>query len=413
MNKRNLTLLIFFFTFLSIYSLFAQNVGAKSSTKDNAKIKVKIGGYMQGVVLLAEKNATPTVGQKPIETPSSSYMRMGIRRGYLKFSTTYKRLSATTELKVTDKALGIYYAYLSYLFPTAPKQRLSMGLHKVPFGYELGISSKKRETFERAEYVKDLFPEDVDMGLFYKYSYRSPDSFFNYMAIDLGIVSGNALWGMNKALPNAIIRLVGGRKSSSLESYYGLSAYYGLVKSHRDTSYKRLYMGAFFDYKIPISKGYLKLCSEAIGGWQVGTLFKNNAVGSNFPLSSETSSNRLVERPFLGAMGMCLYHLSLLPLEGFVKYDYYNRDVRHSMKKVSQQGENRILYNYDVEGTSHKTTFGINYYFLDKRLRLSANYEWNIREESDRLTENEGQIKRKILITPQDDLLLLGVQFAF
>lgn len=391
--------------------LHAQQEDHRPTPEKKEKVQVGISGYMQGLAVVAQKNATPSVGTATSER-EGMFMRMGLRRGYLKTKATYKALTAVTQLRATDKAIGVFNAYLRYSPSFLSGHHFTLGLCTTPFGYELGVSSSKRETFERAAYYSDLFPGDVDMGLFYLYSPHLASNFhINHLALDVALLSGNGTYGMRKPLPDAIARLVFGHKSASMDRLYGVNAYYGYATALGGQRARRLYLGAYLDYQLHFVHGDLKLRMEAIGGWQAGTPESNCAIGSNSPEKKGVERFVLVERPFFGAMGMLLFKSKQLPVEGFCKYDYYNRNL-DLQKRLSSPAAHKSL-RYEAEGVSHKGTFGVNAYFFENRLRLSAHYELNAQKGGYFENPNDDLSPLLTFWIPQNDLFLLGAQFSF
>lgn len=405
------TLIGFFLLVVFPMGLFAQGDNAKGKETSGEKVVFKLSGYMQGTLVVGEKYADSPVGVNTHDT-QTPFMRLGIRRGYVKVSASYKGFSAVTQVRATDKAIGVYNAYLKYAPQWLPGHALSLGLCTVPFGYELGTSSRLRETFERADYYGHLFPGDVDMGLFYNFSWSNASYHVNTLTLDAGIASGNGEYGMRKAAPDAVVRLVLGHKGQQMSRLYGLSGYYGYATALGNQYARRIYLGAYFDYQFLFRhSGTLKLRSEVIGGRQAGSPKSNSAVAGNAPEKVGAESFLLVERPFIGVMGMAVFRFRHFPLESFVKYDYYQRNSRLGERLKDPRA--RQALHYDAEGESHQVTFGLNAYFLDDRVRLSAHYELN----KARLGKYDNPFNENPILSTywsdHDDLFLLGVQFSF
>lgn len=386
---------------------FAQRDNTEEK-KEN--VKLKVSGYMQGTIVFGEKYAKSSIGTNTDEK-DNPFVRMGLRRGYVRLDASYKSFTAQTEVRATDKLLGIYHAYLKYTPKRLPHHSFTFGLATVPFGYELGVSSRSRETFERAAYFGDLFPSDVDMGLFYKYKRDDTRFYINSVAFDLGATAGNSTYGMRKAFPDAVMRFVFGHKGKRFSHMYGYSAYYGYATALGKQRARRLYMGGYIDYTLHLNAGDLKLRGETIGGWQAGTAKSNSAIGKNSPEKLGAEKYLLVERPFIGAMGMLVFRMKKLPLEGFVKYDYYDRNLK--LDERLEDAKARQTLRYEAEGISHKGTFGINAYFLDERVRLSAHYELNKVKMGYYDNPFADNPTLDTFWSTHDDTFLLGVQFRF
>lgn len=418
MIVRSFSLLLRHLLFTLCFSLLAMNgikaqqdLSNKSSSQDEEKVKVGISGYIQGLVAIGQKNATSPVGTSTKEQ-DGMFMRMGIRRGYLTTKASYKALSAVTQLSVTDKSLGIFQAYLRYNPTMHPEHRLTFGLTTVPFGYELVISSRDLESFERAAYYSDLFPTIIDMGIYYHYSPSfSIQHAINFFTLDLGLLSGNSTFGMRKALPDIIGRIVFGHKDSKMKRLYGVSGYYGYTTAVGKQYARRIYLGTHLDYQLHLTDGDLKFRLETLGGWQSGTPQTNCAVGSSSPEKKGAEQFVLLERPFLGAMGMLVYKSKRLPIEGFVKYDYYNRNLNLKQRLASPSIHQDL--HYKAEGVSHRGTIGLNSYFFKNRLRLSAHYELNAQEGGYYANPNDTLSPLQTFWIPQNDLFLLGAQIIF
>lgn len=366
------------------------------------KLQFKFGGYMQGLLQVGQPNASTSVGNP--NTENKYFTRMGLRRGYLSFEALYGDWSAKTEIRATDKALGVYRAYIGYKPSQVRGLGFTLGLNTVAFGCELPISSRLRETFERAAYIKDLFPGDVDMGLMAQYKMPLTATYVNALRIDLGILSGNADYGMRKAFPDLLLRVEFGHDGPLMSRRYGISGYYGYATAPSGQRARRHYFGGFLDYSLKAAEGIFKLRLEAMGGLQAGTPTKNLAIASQAPEKIGKEGYTLRERTFAGAMAMLTYRHNHVPIEGVLKYDYYNRNINLKEALSKQKvGEQR---SFSSEGISHSITPGLNAYLWDNRVRLSLFYEMYL-HQAGLIDNNIPQWYEK------DDILTFGVQFSF
>lgn len=378
--------------------------------KAQQPIQLKFGGYMQGLVQIAEKNATTSVGKPPLER-QKPFSRLGLRRGYFKMNATYSDFVAEAMLRVTDKEIGVFKAYINWAPQKAKNHSLYLGLNTVPFGCELGLSSQLRETFERATYYADMFPGDTDMGIYYKYSRVFREGRINKLNIDLGLTSGNAQHGMRKAIPDAVARIAIGLIGNNSLQYYGLSTYIGYATAMGKQISKRIYMSAYLDHQYNLVDGTLKFRAELLGGWQAGTPKKNIAIGSNSPEKAGVDNYILIERPFIGAMATTIFRFSKLPIEGVLKYDYYNRNL--NLEKRLNMPKSQETLVFASEGVSHKGVVGINSYFYNNHVRLSAHYDINFKQVGQYSNPYEKDSKLNVGWLSHDDILTLGMQFSF
>lgn len=374
-----------------------------SAAQAQDKPTFKPGGYMQAVVQMAQPNGIPSVGSTHHEQ-GKYFLRAGLRRSYWGVESTYKGWKAKGEIIILDHKLDFYKAYIGYTLPQNKSWSFDAGLNTVPFGMELTTSSRERETIERALYFKDLFPSDVDFGLaaHYKLPHHKP-YYVNHLTVDAALIGGNDKHGMRKSIPDAVLRLEAGHKDEQMVRKYGVSGFYGYVTDSKGNHYTRAYAGCHLSYALLRQSYCAKLYLEGIMGRQPGLATQNYAIGKNAP-EQNPEGGAIKERDFMGGMAMIAVRGTSVPLEGVVKYSYYARNC--NLKRELEKGFAPEPSQFLAEGVSHNTTFALNGYFNDNRVRVSLYYELIFRQTA-------ANAAYKPIMQDRDDLLSLALQFAF
>lgn len=136
-------------------------------------VKYTVNGYVQG-------RYTDDFGQ------GSKNGSFDVTRAYINLrADVNQHISAVMMVSGTPK-VGVKEAYGEYAFNPSVKARL--GLSRIPFGYEVQVSSSRLITLERSQAVSELLAKEFtfDRGL---YAYYTPKS--SPLSLSAGITNGN------------------------------------------------------------------------------------------------------------------------------------------------------------------------------------------------------------------------------
>jgi phosphate-selective porin len=152
----------------------------------------KTSGYIQGQFQWGERNAALRVGGTNVDT-TNDFSRFGIRRGRFKLSYENGIASGVFQLDMTEKGVGIKDAYLSVKDPWAGVASFQVGVFNRPFGYEIAYSSSQRETPERANIFKELFPDERDLGAMAVIGVGEKQGLPLNIKLEAGLFAGNGI----------------------------------------------------------------------------------------------------------------------------------------------------------------------------------------------------------------------------
>ncbi|HQQ21085.1 MAG TPA: porin [Bacteroidales bacterium] len=125
---------------------------------------LKVSGYIQGQYQYGDVDASLNVGSKNT-SKDEGYHRMGIRRGRIKFTYDKSIASAVFQLDLTEKGVSFKDVYMQIKDPKFSASSIKVGVFDRPFGYEITYSSSSRETPERSQIFRTLFPNERDLGV--------------------------------------------------------------------------------------------------------------------------------------------------------------------------------------------------------------------------------------------------------
>lgn len=139
-------------------------------TPPNEGFSLRLGGFVQADAVLyhqaSEDQLNDATGQPLNET------RFLIRRARVRVEADYRYLGGAFELDgntVQGPLARILGAEVSAQWPAqsaqAPYLKATLGLFKIPFGYEVGQSDTQRLFLERSNLVRALFPGEFDLGV--------------------------------------------------------------------------------------------------------------------------------------------------------------------------------------------------------------------------------------------------------
>lgn len=396
--QRSVLATLILLSIASFSTLKAQVKVYRSNTK--TPVEVTMSGYAQAWVVGAQANAKASVGRN--NESKQPFARMGLRRVMLKTIVNYGDWAFANELTENDRSIALYRATVTYQPKAVNGFSFTAGLAPVPFGYGCTVSSSKHETPERSMFASELFPSNVDMGLFVKYSKSLKSNYINHFSSDFALLSGNGIFGMRKSVPDVLLRVQLSHKKGQAEHTYSLSGYYGYATAPDLSKARRMYIGGYNDLKIPTAYGTLQVRTEVVGGVQAGTKNTPSATSFYSPESLGKEGYMVTERPFVTVSETLIYRLACIPLQGVIKYDFINHNL-HLQKALKDDNQ----LSFKANGEVHQTTIGLNYFTFNDRVRLSAFYEWNVAQKGFNTSTN------KPIWLPNNNRIIGVLQFIF
>ena len=357
----------------------------------NAINKIKISGYLQGEYQYGEKDASLKVGGD--NTTDHSYSRVGIRRGRIKFAFQEKIVTSVFQLDITDKDVRIKDAYVNLALPKNNKAFAQFGMFNIPFGFEIGYSSSKRETPERAMVITRIFADNRDLGAMLSFSPQKGHA-LDYVTLNLGLTSGN---GENLDIydhKSLVTQLqVEELKYSILEigagfSYYNGGMYQGTENIYRmkdgkfvldqnernKTKFaKREYFGLNAQLAIDNPIGKTKIFAEYLWGTQPGSLASNKSYAGTSVPDFDTYI-----RKFRGGYVTLVQQIGEYPVSVIGKYDWYDPNTAISGNQVGLNGTGKGDIAY------HNFGAGLIWDVM-KNVKIQTYYQWMINEKTNNL----------------------------
>jgi hypothetical protein len=336
--------------------------------------KLKITGYIQ-----AQWQKADTIGS-PAAFSGGNFSgldkRFMVRRGRIKFAYTNDFSQYVLQFDVTEKGLGIKDAYAMFTEPWLKTFSLTAGAFNRPFGYEIEYSSSSRETPERSRIFQTLFNQERDLGA--KLTIQAPKtSPWNFVKLDLGLVSGNGLNPETDKYEDMIAHLYASKTimNENLTIGVGASFYNGGWANQskytykmngssfvKDSSYaigaqlKRQYTGFEAQASLHSAIGITTLRGEYLMGTQPGTSSTSSSPTGIWNASqtytttstydtikrtvtSKTSADKLVPseaylRDFNGGYIYFVQSILQTKHELVVKYDWYDPNTKISGNQI-------------------------------------------------------------------------------
>ncbi|MCE5313829.1 MAG: porin [Armatimonadota bacterium] len=197
----------------------------KSTASDIAKLnKIKVSGYVQS----RYQNLDYT---KDTTSEDSNYDTFLVRRARIKITATPTvRSTAVLQLDMGKNTASVKDAYFNYAFGDgcAVAPSFQIGQQNWWFGYEVPYSSSKRETPERALFVRRFFPGERDTGAIITSPANSKILWtlgaYNGTGIENGSTSATDNNDAKDVLANVKFRL--GDLNLGLSGYHGYGIWY-------------------------------------------------------------------------------------------------------------------------------------------------------------------------------------------
>ncbi|MDH6344017.1 hypothetical protein M2480_002879 [Parabacteroides sp. PFB2-12] len=376
------------------------------------KKKLSVSGYIQGQFQWGEEAASLKVGSAN-ENKEESFNRIGIRRGRVKLTYTEGIVSGVFHIDVTEKGFSFKDLYLNLKDPWWQSNQLRVGVFDQPFGYEIGYSSSRRESPERATVFQRLFPDARDLGVMLSLQ-PEKTSPLAFLKLDAGLFAGNGVKLDTDSRKDFIAHLSAYQYiTMNLSVGLGVSLYEGSVYQGTEHVYtmeedafilstdpsnkgkyaRREYFGLDAQLALLTTLGTSSLRAEYLWGKQPGT-----EVSSKSPNASSLPQTDTYIRPFSGWYLMFVQKIGLSPFSFVLKYDAYDPNTRISGDAIGQ--------HYTGVADLKQTTWGLGgIWDITSALRLQAYHEFNRNETSSQLTGWREQVA--------DDVFTLRLQYKF
>ena len=420
---------------ISVFTAFAQEEGTPIEQlqqkvevhEDGLKLlnNLKITGYIQPQFQWGQEAAALKVGTAN-ENPTSSFNRMGIRRGRLKFTYDDGGIaSGVFQLNIIDKpgisgaTVQLKEAYLNVKDPWTNSNAIRAGIFDRPFGNEISYSSSLLESPERSRIINQLFPDETDLGfmLVLKPAAASP---LNFVRFEGGLFAGNAINPETDNRKDFIGHIVAAKPIGTWAKWgLGISYYNGGVYQTNTNVYtmdgagfvlnsdnankgayaKREYKGVDGQFSFESPLGMTQLRAEYIWGTQPG----NSKSTASPNRSALPAAEDTYIRSTNGWYGIFIQDLGNSPLSAVIKYDVYDPNTKIS---GDQLGE-----TVSVGAKTNKTdvkysTLGLGALWrINPSIRLQAYYEIVANETSVNLTDYTSDLK--------DNTFTLRLQYKF
>lgn len=292
----------------------------------SAPTKWMISGYVQG-------RYTQTIGEEgnpPLAFPTETF---NVNRAYINMHAAIDdHIGANIMIGGVPKAV-VYEAYGEYI---ANPFQARLGLSRVPYGYEVPLSSARLITTERAQVSQKLVaPYTFDRGIF---GYYLPGKGFN---VSLGVTNGRptdltTVAPANQVENNTKKTFIGRLGAYVLNGQLGVSLYTGANPGVLNAPERNLNV---WDVDFETTQGPFTLISE----YQQGTS------------GADVGATSIVTKPRGGYATLAYQHTNS-PSQPYLRYDAYdpNRDA--------------------VNDYFQRWTAGYNYY-LNPASKITGEYE--------------------------------------
>jgi len=349
--------------------------------------KLKVSGYFQVQTEYAQEFASTKVGlntkyMKDRDFESGDYLRMGVRRGRIKFEWTEKSGSATFQLDITEKGVSFKDAYIKLWHPNMKSISLTAGIFDRPFGDEIRYSSSRRESPERTLTYQKLFPDERDLGAMLAFA-PSSTSILTGLKVEGGLFSGNGIRQDDNGKLDFIGRLSYSKVDANYSYGFGVSYYNGLVNNADTFVYnvekvddihkwvktgvdknmlnKREYYGVDAQVTLSSSWGLTTFRGELLGGTQPSVKSDFGSPKSNTYVDG-TPFNYM--RSFFSGHAYFIQDIYKTPFTLVLKYGYLDPNTKMAGDEITNKTD---LFN-------HNYGFGL-LWRATPNIRVQAFYE--------------------------------------
>lgn len=362
---------LFITLFCCLLTLFPL-LNLKGNGIDSIPKKIKVSGYIQTQIEVAEKDGMTKVGSSTTYNPKydqnpNFFYRYGIRRGRVKLEMKEKWAGAVFQVNLTDKGLSLRNAYISVYDPWWNMATFSLGIIDRNFGSELTGSSSRRESPERALIVQKLFPEPRDLGaqvmfqLFNPWKTKNETKFKNQdLTLYLSLLSGNGIFQDDNNHLDFLSRIQYKRKKNNWNFEMGSSLYLGKVNNKDSITYtpnlRRPGLGNFWLGTVSqpdslLSRNYMgfDLAVTYTSNWGETTLKGEYMFGvqpSEFndfasPEADSYTNKYNYLRTFQGAFAYLVHTWKKVPITAVFKYGYFDPNLIQNIYDINSYSDLR------------------------------------------------------------------------
>jgi len=368
--------------------------------------KLEISGYVQAQWELTDTLGTLKVGAGKNANETSSYNRFGVRRGRIKLAYKDDGNLGVIQFDLTEKGVALKDAYFSVLNPWGGYASFKGGVFDRPFGYEISLSSSRRESPERSRVFQTLFPDERDLGGMLTLQARKTSS-WNSVKLEAGFFAGNGIYLDTDSKKDFIGRLSYNKSKSGFKCGFGASLYSGFVSqankyiyamegdsfkadstaTNKNSFAKRQYIGidAQLSFESPI--GLTTLRGEYLTGEQPGRSDNSSSPKSGLipGLDTDNKTLKLADtyiRNFSGAYLHLTQDIGETKHSLTFKLDYYDPNTSISGLEVGAGTAASGLKKTNKTDVSY-STLGIGYlYRMNNNVRIMAYYDMNVNEKT-------------------------------
>jgi len=420
---------------ISVFTAFAQEEATPIEElqqkvevhEDGIKLlnNLKFTGYIQPQFQWGQQAAGLKVGTSN-ENPTSSFNRIGIRRGRLKFTYDDGGLaSGVFQLNIIDKpgitgaSVQLKEAYLNVKDPWTNSNAIRAGIFDRPFGNEISYSSSLLESPERSRIINQLFPDETDLG-FMLVLKPAASSSLNFVRFEGGLFAGNAINPETDNRKDFIGHIVASKPIGTWgkwglgASYYNGGVYQtnanvykmdgdGFILNNNEANKgafaKREYKGVDGQFSFESKLGMTQLRAEYIWGTQPGNTKSTSSPNrSSLPAAEDTYI-----RSMSGWYAIFIQDLGNSPFSAVVKYDVYDPNTKVSGDQLSK---NVVAGTKTNKADVKFNTLGLGgLWRINPSLRLQAFYEIVANETSTNLADYSVNLK--------DNTFTLRLQYKF
>jgi hypothetical protein len=404
--------------------------------------KLKVSGYIQ-----AQWQKADTIGSlgkyaggdfKGLDN------RFMVRRGRIKFAYTNELSQYVLQFDVTEKGMGIKDAYAMFTDPWLQTLSLTAGAFNRPFGYEIEYSSSSRETPERSRIFQTLFNQERDLGA--KLTIQAPKtSQWNFLKLDLGLISGNGLNPETDKYKDFIGHLYANKTflDENLNIGVGASIYNGGWASQTTNVYKmngtsfaaetvkkgdqvkRQYLGLEAQVSLNSAIGITTLRGEYLWGTQPGikgatdsptgiqtastttNVVLRDTLGKVNTISNTTTANSdAYLRNFSGGYIYFVQNILQSKHEFVVKYDWYDPNTKISGNQIGVAGSNTGAADIKY------STLGLGWiYHWNSNVKITVYYDMVKNETTPNIINSD--FTKDFTKDQKDNIWTIRVQYKF
>ncbi|PWJ58978.1 hypothetical protein CLV98_103351 [Dyadobacter jejuensis] len=371
--------------------------------------KVKLSGYIQPQFQIASaKGAEIYAGPNFSEFANNRFM---LRRGRLRVDYAHMNHKGQPssyfvfQFDGTERGVAIRDFWGRFYENKFKLFSLTTGMFARPFGYEVNLSSSRRESPERGRMSQILMKSERDLGAMLSMSSRTITNRLSYLKLDIGVFNGQGLAGtMDYDSHKDVIGRLSLKPTSLLSCQEliltaGISGYLGGITNRSPVLYQaqringgyqmqadssqqnvqstapRRYFGADVQLKVNPKPFTTELRAEFIGGLQTATASTSQSPGSYPTVNGQLDP--LYIRSFNGAYFCLIQNLGGEDNQLILKYDYYDPNTKSTGQQVTEDlGFTAADVRYDTFGfgylhRANSTLKFIFYYDIIKNEKTS------------------------------------------